>query len=82
MHRSIKLVFACFGIALAGLASAYPARESRAAFAQAMSQLKEGSTEAEVRAILGPPDDILKPSDALNGFDRRERTIGCHASNV
>jgi hypothetical protein len=47
-----------------------------------MSQLKEGSTEAEVRAILGPPDDILKPSDALNGFDRRERTIGCHASNV
>ncbi len=45
----------------------FPARESRAAFYHAMDKVQIGWSEAQVRDILGPPDDVL-PS--YNSIDR------------
>jgi hypothetical protein len=43
-----------------------PARASRAAFAQAMSQVRDDWTKEQVLKLLGKPDDIWPPNDSSN----------------
>ena len=46
-------------------ASPVPARESRAAFAQALRQVDLGWKQVQVRNLLGPPDDVWPKLDSV-----------------
>ena len=43
-----------------------PARENRAAFCHAMSQIKQDATEAQVTSLLGRPDDVTTWGDEVD----------------
>ena len=63
------------------LASAQvPARSSRIAFRDAMRRIPQDATEATVKNLLGPPDDIWPPNDSRNfvGFGD---TGWCYGTN-
>src|SRR5438132_14346529 len=53
---------------------------SRKEFAEKMAQVKEGMPEAEVRALLGTPDDV-RTCDELRGTTARTRSIWCYGTN-
>jgi hypothetical protein len=51
-------------LAIAPFGADVPARQSRATFAHAMAQVKDYWTMAQVKRLLGPPDDVWPPNDA------------------
>jgi hypothetical protein len=54
---------------------------SREQFAQALSEVKEGMTEAEVLAIAGKPDDVRTQHDPGGLQTYRTKEIWCYGTN-
>ena len=70
LSRLLFLVLSAFAVA----AEPGVNLRSRQQFAQAMDKIKRGMSAAEVRAILGPPDDIKD--------DHAEARVMCRKASI
>jgi len=61
-------------------ASHPPARESRAAFAHAMAEVKDDMPKRVVKKLLGPPDDVLSAAEAV-GLGSPGDDAWCYGTN-
>jgi hypothetical protein len=55
---------------------------TRGAFARAISDVREGTSAADVEALLGEPDDVRTPYDSLGGVvTHRTRAVWCYGTD-